>query len=181
VSTILIVFLWNTPLNLKKRQLELVTGGGGILGRVEKSIEIKAPPEKVWEMLALDRLPEWMKELKSVKYTSEVSTHEDKYRVGATAHITEQHEEFDVEATENLKNEKITYHSKGPLSRSGNVTLVLTYTLEPVEAGTKLTFVDNYEMPWGILGKVLEKLFVQRMGEKEVERSLETLKSILEK
>ena len=29
------------------------------MGRVEKSIEIKAPPEKVWEMLALDRFPEW--------------------------------------------------------------------------------------------------------------------------
>ncbi len=30
-----------------------------ILGRVEKSIVIKAPPEKVWEMLAFERLPEW--------------------------------------------------------------------------------------------------------------------------
>jgi len=30
--------------------------GVDILGRVEKSIEIRAPPEKVWEMLAFDRL-----------------------------------------------------------------------------------------------------------------------------
>jgi len=29
------------------------------LGRVEKSIEIRAPHEKVWEMLAVDRFPEW--------------------------------------------------------------------------------------------------------------------------
>ena len=28
--------------------------------RIEKSIEIRALPEKVWEMLALDKLPEWM-------------------------------------------------------------------------------------------------------------------------
>lgn len=27
---------------------------------MEKSIEIKAPPEKVWEMLALERLKEWI-------------------------------------------------------------------------------------------------------------------------
>jgi len=42
------------------------------LGRIEKSIEIKAPPEKVWEMLALDRLLEWnvgYSELKNVEYT----------------------------------------------------------------------------------------------------------------
>ena len=29
------------------------------MGRIEKSIEIKAAPDKVWEMLALDRLIEW--------------------------------------------------------------------------------------------------------------------------
>ena len=53
------------------------------------SLEIKAPPERVWEMLAFDRLPEWnvgYNEVKSVDYTSEVSIPEDKYRVGATAH-----------------------------------------------------------------------------------------------
>jgi len=30
------------------------------LGRTEKLIIIKAPPEKIWEMLAFDRFPEWM-------------------------------------------------------------------------------------------------------------------------
>jgi len=52
---------------------------GNILGRVAKSIEIKASPEKVWEMLAFDRRPEWMEGIKSVKYTSEIPTPEDKY------------------------------------------------------------------------------------------------------
>jgi hypothetical protein len=59
------------------------------LGRIETSIVIKAPPERVWEMLALDRLLEWCEgynALKSVEYTSEVSTPKDKYRVGASAH-----------------------------------------------------------------------------------------------
>jgi len=64
--------------------------------RVEKSIEIRAPPERVWEMLALDRQAEWMDEWKSSEYTSEVRTPEDKYRVGASAHVTEKHGEFDL-------------------------------------------------------------------------------------
>lgn len=44
--------------------------------RIEVSIVIKAPPQKVWEMLALDRMPEYMDvaELKSAKYISEVRT-----------------------------------------------------------------------------------------------------------
>ena len=56
-------------------------------------IEIIAPPKKVWEMLAFDRFPKWDKgtqnNVKSVKYTSEVSTPEDKYRVGAIVQMTE--------------------------------------------------------------------------------------------
>jgi len=58
--------------------------GGGILGRIEQSIEIKVPPEKVWDMLAFDRHPEWNEPYNSAEYTSEVRTPEDKYRVGAS-------------------------------------------------------------------------------------------------
>jgi hypothetical protein len=64
-----------------------------IVGRIEKSIVIKATPEKVWEMLAFDRLSEWGEGFgeglgERVEYTSEVTTFKDKYRVGATAQGT---------------------------------------------------------------------------------------------
>jgi len=143
---------------------------------MEKSIEIKASPEKVWEMLALDRLPEWMDEMemKSGKYTSEVRTPKDKYRVGASAHITEKRWEYDLEITESLENEKITVRSKG------KYTYTITYILKPVDEGTKLTCVGDFEMPWGILGKALGGL-ARSAGEKQVEKALGKLKSILEK
>jgi len=149
------------------------------VARIEKSIEIRAPPEKVWEMLALDRHLEWSSyEWKSVEYTSEVHTSEDKYRVGTTAHITEKNEEFDFEITESVENEKITGRQFN-FSRSGNVTMILTYILEPTVEGIKLTSVLDYEMPNLIL-RVIAKLF-KGQGEKSFERSLEKLKSILEK
>ena len=150
--------------------------------RIEKSIEIKAPPEKVWEMLAFDKAVEWMDEMEweSVKYTSEVRTPEDKYRVGTSAHITEKHAEYDCEITESIKNEKITHRFHEKIFR-GTLTALATYTLEPVEAETKFTYVADYEMPWGILGKFLDKLFIHRVIEKEVGTELENLKSILEK
>ena len=60
---------------------------GDILGRMEASIEINVPPENVWEMIAMDGFRECAegvkKDLKSMEYTSEVCTPEDKYRVGA--------------------------------------------------------------------------------------------------
>ena len=151
------------------------------MGRFENSIEIKAPPEKVWEMLALDRFPEYVEDIKSVEYTSEVNTPKDKYRVGATVHIIEKHEEFDMEITESIENEKITCRSKGPFSQSGNVTLIISHTLKPTKTGTEITYAGEYEMPYGIFGKLLDKLFMQRVSEKQTEKSLEKLKSIVEK
>jgi len=150
------------------------------LGRIEKSIEIRAPPEKVWEMLAFDRLLEWSEgykgELKSVEYTSEVHTPEDKYRVGATAHgIPKKKGEYNFEITESLENEKLTFRLYGRIRALG------TYILEPVEKGTKFTVVADYEMPWGIFGKILEPLLFRRVMEKEFERDLKNFKSILEK
>ena len=134
------------------------------MGRIEKSIEIGAPPEKVWEMLALDRLPEWNKEYGNVKYTSEVLNPEDKYRIGASSHTNIKGAgAIDFEITESLENEK------------------MTFSLEPMEGGTKMGIVFDYEMPWGVFGKFLEKLFARRMEEKHQKKCLEKLKGILEK
>jgi len=145
------------------------------LARVEKSIEIKAPPEKVWEMLALDRWSEWnlghFLDTKNMKFTSEVNTPEDKYRVGASAYPSA-HPKADFKVTESLENEKITYLHGGEAT--------MTYILEPVEDGTKLTYVVEYEMPWGILGKFLYR-FLRGIGERDLEKAFEKLKSILEK
>jgi len=150
------------------------------LGRIEKSVEIKVPPEKVWEMLAIDRAPEWNEgSMKNVEYTTEVSTPKDKYRVGASAHATIKGEgEVHFEVMESLENTKITIQGKGGKT---SPRYILTYTLEPVEEGTKLTQRTDYELSWGILGKFLDKLVAQRISEKDMERQLENLKSILEK
>ncbi len=146
------------------------------MARIEKSIEIKAPPEKVWEMLALDRYPEWTDSVKSVEYTSEVNTPKDKYRVGASA----QGGDCNFEITESLENEKIT-RSAYENTFLGRLSYLVTYTLEPVETDTKFTYAYDSELPWGIFGKFLEKLFVRRWVEKMLWTEVENLKSILEK
>ena len=131
------------------------------MGRVENSIEIKASPEKVWEMLAFDRLLEWnlgFDKVKSIEYTSEVSTPKDKYRVGASAQgIPKKQGEsikFNFEITDSLENEKITHRGYEKMFL-GTFTYLATYTLEPVEAETKFTYVADYEMPWGFLASSL--------------------------
>jgi len=146
------------------------------LVRMENSVEIKASPEKVWEMLALDRWPEWMDvaEVESAKYTSEVRTTGDKYKVGASAHVVEKRWEYELNVMESLENEKLTVSSKG------KYTYTMTYLLKPIEGGTRLMFSGDFVMPGGVLGKALYKL-LSGAAEKQVERALEKLKSIVEK
>ena len=149
----------------------MVIVGCSILVRIEKSVEIKSTPEKVWEMLALDRMPEWMY-WKSVAFISEVRTPEDKYRVGASAHVAEKHAKYDIEITKILENEQIIY-----IAHPGRSTMTLTYTLKPVEWGTEVTYVcacGGYGIICSICGLIGDRMF-------GVEPSLNNLKSILEK
>ena len=145
--------------------------------RIEKSIEIKAPCTKVWEMLAFDKAVEWMEGWKAVEYTSEVRTPKNKYRVGVSAHITE-HVKYDFEITESLKNEKITWRSAGGRAKP---KMIRSYTLEPTDTGTLVKSVFEYTSPLSVLGKIIDKTGGERIAKRDVEKSLEKLKSILEK
>ena len=53
-------------------------------------------------------------------------------------------------------------------------------TLEPTAKGTKLTSTMDYELPYSILGKLVDKLRVSRDVEKTMERTLRDTKKALE-
>jgi uncharacterized protein YndB with AHSA1/START domain len=148
------------------------------------SIEIRAPAEKVWELLALDRWAEWdegtQKLVKRVDYLSGIRAPEDKFRVGATANLIDKKDRVYLasEVIESLENAKLVY-----LLRADGHQFVhqisQTFTLEPVEGGTRLTLVMDYEkLGWGILGKAIIKSMTSGKG---TEKQLENLKNILEK
>jgi carbon monoxide dehydrogenase subunit G len=162
-----------------------------ILGRVEKSIVIKATPKKVWEMLAFDRLPEWGEGFgeglgERVEYTSEVTTFKDKYRVGATAQGIPKKPEDNYcrfEIIESLDNKKMKYYAWEKPNYLGILSMYVSYFLEPVGADTKLTYEiesDKYGI-FGFFGKFLEKLYLGRIAKKQIQKALENLQVILEK
>lgn len=144
------------------------------MARIEESIVVIAEPERIWPFLFWDRLPEWLDGIKKATYTSG-----EKDCVGATAHVVAEmagiKAEWDVEITEYARNERATWRTTG-----GNLTAVGLTTLEPVEAGSKLTFVIDYDLPYSILGKVVDKLMVSRDVGKGIKTGLQKLKSIVE-
>jgi uncharacterized membrane protein len=145
------------------------------LTRIEKSIEINVSPKKVWSMVAWEKLPEWYDLFKKVEYTSK-----DKYKVGETVHIISEaagvKAEWDAETTEVIENEKAAWRSTG-----GNFTGIGSTALSPTKAGTKVTIVMEYELPYSVLGKLIDKLRVHKALEKSFDIGLKKLKDILEK
>ncbi len=144
------------------------------MARIEKSIGINATAEKIWPMVYWDRVPEWMDAIKKAAYTSEY-----KDRLGATAHVMGDagsiKAEWDAETTEWTENERFGWRTF-----AGSFTGFGSMTLTSIEAGTKATFLMDYDLPYSFLGKLVDKLRVQKAMEKSVDVGLKKLKDMLE-
>jgi carbon monoxide dehydrogenase subunit G len=146
------------------------------MGKMTKSVEIKAPPEKVFAFLTdVEKLNEIAKGDVEFKQTSE-----GPWKVGTTMHWVSkssgQHVESDMEVTEFEKNKKATISTVG----TSKFKLKQTCTVEPTAKGTKLTYIADYTLPYSILGKLVDKLKVQKDMEKSIERQLMDGKKALE-
>ena len=145
------------------------------MARVDKSIEINASPEIVFSLIRWDKVPEYYDSIKKVEWTSE-----PKMKVGATVHVLSEiagaKGEWDAEITEYKDNEKVSWRTT-----SGNVTIIYNATLDPSEAGTKLTTAFDYELPYSVLGKLIDKLRVHKAMEKEADKALQKMKEAAEK
>jgi uncharacterized membrane protein len=146
------------------------------LTRVEKSIEIKASPEKVWPMISSwDGWMEWYAPFKKIEHTSK-----EKNKVGATVHILSElagvKAGWDAEITEVIENEKGAWRSTG-----GSFTGFGFNALSPTKAGTKVTIMMDYELPYSFLGKLVDKLRFHKALDKAYDVGLKKLKDMLEK
>ena len=144
--------------------------------KMTKSIEVAASPEKVFAFLTdIEKLNEIAKGDVEFKQTSK-----GPWKVGTTIHwISKQsgsHMEADMEVTEFEKNKKATISTV----KTSKLKLKQTCTVEPTEKGTKLTYIADYTMPYSILGKIIDKLKVQKDTEKSIDRQLMDAKKALE-
>ena len=144
--------------------------------KMTKSIEIEASPEKVFAFITdVEKLNEIAKGDVEFKQTSE-----GPWGVGTTLHwISKQSGspmEADFEVTEFEKNKKATMRTV----KASKLKLQQTCIVEPTAKGTKLTYIADYTMPYSILGKLIDKLKVQKDVEKSIDRQLMDGKKALE-
>jgi uncharacterized membrane protein len=144
------------------------------VAKLTKSIEIEASPEKVFAfMLDMEKMNEIMKGDQKGEITSDGPV-----GVGTTLHMVAKvggsQQESDMEVTEFEKNKKISTRNVG------GSKMQVSHILEPTAKGTKLTITYDYELPYSILGKIVDKLMLSRAIEKSTEKELSGIKNALE-
>jgi uncharacterized protein YndB with AHSA1/START domain len=144
--------------------------------RVQKSIAIEAPPERIWPYLVEpEKILEWYFPLQEFEYTSQ-----QRGGVGAPLYFQEKTSggtmKLNCVITEWVENETLAFKMT-----SGNMlkSYQERWSVEATPSGSRFTFGEQGEFPNWILDKVIGPL-AQRSSESTVEKMLTRLKSLVE-
>ena len=143
--------------------------------RVHMSIEIEAPPEKVWPYLVEpDKTMQWYTMLKKFEYTSEKRGADSTFYWEEVARGKTYATHF--KTTEWVENRVFAYEMT-----SGNYFKSYSerWQIEETPTGSRFSFNDRIEFPYGPIGKMMG-WFGERMAKKSSQEILENLKRLVE-
>ena len=144
--------------------------------RVQKSIDIAAPPEKVWPFFVEpEKVLQWCITFKRFEYTGN-----QRAGVGTPLYIEEQAggglTKMQFEVTEWKENEKLALRM---VSGASYGCYDQQWSLERSPSGSRFTFMEEIELPFGVIGKLLG-LVAQRMSLATVGKMEAKLKALAE-
>lgn len=144
--------------------------------KVQWSVEIAAQPEKIWPFLVEpEKILEWCITLRKFEYTSE-----QRSGIGTPFYFEEkaagQLMRLNFEVTDWIENEKIAFNMI-----QGNFVkgYKQQWTVEAISSGSKFTFMEEIEFPYGIIGRIIG-LFAQFISKATVKKMLTRMKSLVE-
>jgi len=144
--------------------------------KVQKSIEIAAPPDKVWPFLVEpEKILQWCITFRKFEYTGE-----QRSGVGTALYVEEKASgplmKLNFVVKEWEQNKKLAFNMT-----SGNFVkgYEQTWTVDATPPGSRFTFIEQVRLPYGVIGKVME-LFARRGSEATVKEMLAKLKSLAE-
>jgi len=144
--------------------------------KVTKSIEIDAAPEKTWPFLAEpDNILKWYFPLQKFKYIGEQCQ-----EVGAPFDF----EEKVAGRVMKLKCEVTEWEDNkvfGLKMTSGDMmkSYEERWTVEPTDSGSRFTFMEQGELPYGFVGRMLGPI-AARSSASTIEKMLQKLKALAE-
>ena len=144
--------------------------------KVRSSIEIEASPDEVWEVVMdPNRLGDW------------VSAHRELHRDGKgelaegetfaqTLRLGGAKTRIEWTIVDMEKPRSAYWRGRGPIRSKAYVT----YDLTPDGSGTRFDYCNSFDLPGGPVGRLAARVASASKGKAEAEKSLATLKSILE-
>ncbi len=145
--------------------------------KLTMSKEIEASPERIFAFIISERMNEVWGEWMVGKWTSEGPV-----GLGSIAHfdtkgMLKSFGELTGEVTEFEENKKMTMQSK---NAKGKTAVSDSLILEPMANGTKVTYVTEYDVPYSVFGKLIDKVKISRDMENMHVKMLENLKNAVE-
>ncbi len=143
---------------------------------IQRSIEIKAPPEKIWPFLVEpEEIMRWFTSIQEFKYASR-----RRGGKGTTFYYAEKSGprvmRFTCKVTEWEKGKRFGFTmTSGPLKKNDQI-----WYIKATPTGCIFTAMLDMEMPWWIIGRLLELLFFERMIRKHVKELLINLRRLAE-
>jgi uncharacterized protein YndB with AHSA1/START domain len=143
---------------------------------IKERIEIDRPPEEVFAVLTdTDRLPHWATVVDETrncpKPLTEGCSFQQSIRLGGIVKV-------DIDCrVEKLETPKsVAYAADGP----GGASARMTQRVSPSANGSVVEIEIDYELPGGVIGDIVDHLYVERRNEREAQHSLTNLKDMIE-
>ncbi len=147
------------------------------MARLKESIFIAAPPEKVHAFAAdVSRWSSWfvgLGEAETVEGDNSPGTVVRQSYLFMGMHIP-----LTTTVTENRMDADGSYHWKA--TNEGGIPGWNAWDYEPKDGGTLVSAEMEYDPPGSVLGKVADRLFIERSQERALRHTLENLKQLTE-
>ncbi len=144
---------------------------------VTADIDIKAPPEKVWELVMdPDRIGEWVTIHRKMD-SADAGPPREGMQMKQTLCLRGANFKVKWELSECQDGERAVWVGKGPVGSRARTE----YELSPDgDGGTRFHYVNEFRAPGGPLGKAASKVIVGSLPQREATKSLQQLKALLE-
>ncbi len=145
------------------------------MATIETSIFIKRSAEDIFNFAAYEaeRIPEWFEGIEALELD------ENYPEIGSQLRLTYKAAGLTLQTTGTV--EEFVSAKKYVARYEGMASGVQSWTYEPEDGGTQVTVHFDYEMSGGGLGKIVDKLIVERTNNSNFKKSLVNLKTLLEK
>jgi carbon monoxide dehydrogenase subunit G len=144
---------------------------------VTTTIEIDAPPQRVWDVV-MDprRLEDWVTIHRQLDTVSELPLARGS-TLEQTLVLRGAHFKVRWEIDEISSPHHAVWKGRGPAHSSATIRYELA---GPAKGPTKFGYANEFHTPGGVLGAVASRVFVGNLSQREAQRSLERLKALVE-